>query len=217
MNERYDTETATDSVDNSAAYDIWYEKLEGIDGAEALKNSGSEDVLRSVMEVFLRTVEEKASELDGFLEAEDWENYTIKIHALKSSARLIGALTLSDKALKLEMAGKDGDTDYIRSNHEAAMSEFRKYIDILAPVFADSGSGDVRDDTDKPAADKAYINSFYEKVMEAAESMDCDIIEEALDDIAEYALPSEVQKKVEAIRDKNDMFDYKGIVDIVKE
>ena len=35
----------------------------------------------------------------------DLEGYTVKVHALKSSARIIGAPGLSDMALKLEEGG----------------------------------------------------------------------------------------------------------------
>ena len=38
-----------------------------------------------------------------------WEDYTILVHALKSSARLIGATLFAEIAQALETAGKDGN------------------------------------------------------------------------------------------------------------
>ena len=55
--------------------------------------------------MFAESAKEKAAEIERYFEAEDWENYTIKVHALKSSARLIGAMNLSDRAKDLEACG----------------------------------------------------------------------------------------------------------------
>ena len=50
-------------------------------------------------------IEKNADELEKLLQEGDYENYTIKVHALKSSARLIGAEELSETARKLEAYG----------------------------------------------------------------------------------------------------------------
>ena len=47
----------------------------------------------------------KADEIEGFLREEKWEDFTIKVHALKSGAALIGAADLSEAAAHLEMLG----------------------------------------------------------------------------------------------------------------
>ena len=39
---------------------------------------------------------------------------------MKSSSRLVGALALGDQAEKLEMAGKEGNIEYISANHAKA-------------------------------------------------------------------------------------------------
>lgn len=87
----------------------WYEEIEGIDGAAGIKNSASEELFKSLLEMFYDSIPDKADELNGLYAMEDWDNYTIKIHALKSSARLIGALELGDQVQLLENAGKEGD------------------------------------------------------------------------------------------------------------
>ena len=40
---------------------------------------------------------------------EDWKNYTIMVHALKSTARMIGAMELSEKFYRLEQLGNAED------------------------------------------------------------------------------------------------------------
>ena len=53
------------------------------------------------------------------------------MHALKSTSLTIGAAHLSEAAKALEMAAKDGDADYIRSHHKAALDE---YIELMGRI-----------------------------------------------------------------------------------
>ncbi|MBR5969288.1 MAG: DegV family EDD domain-containing protein [Lachnospiraceae bacterium] len=76
-----------------------------LDTSEALRNCGAQDVLDAALKLFAESAAAKADEIEGFLREEDWENFTIKVHALKSSARLIGATELSAEAEALEALG----------------------------------------------------------------------------------------------------------------
>lgn len=65
------------------------------------------------------------------MQAQDWKNYTIKIHALKSNMNSIGALSLGNLAKELEMAGKREDGDFIQEKHEGVMEEYRQVIERI--------------------------------------------------------------------------------------
>ncbi|MBR0163289.1 MAG: response regulator [Lachnospiraceae bacterium] len=58
-----------------------------------------------ILRRFYDTIEDNAAEIERFYEEEDYENYTIKVHALKSSALLIGEEALSKDAAYLEACG----------------------------------------------------------------------------------------------------------------
>lgn len=62
---------------------------------------------------------------------EDWENYHIQVHALKSTSKSIGATDLSEQARELEMAAKAGDAAYLKEHHAGCMEAYR---DILGKV-----------------------------------------------------------------------------------
>jgi len=70
----------------------------------------------------------KAADLLRYYEAEDWENYRITIHALKSTSLSIGAVELSEAAKALETACKENNFDYVRENAEQVR---QKYLSIL--------------------------------------------------------------------------------------
>lgn len=73
--------------------------------AEGLKNCGSAEGYEAALRLFAETAGGRADEIEGYLSDADWDNYTIKVHALKSSLRLIGAGALSDDAAHLEALG----------------------------------------------------------------------------------------------------------------
>lgn len=193
---------------------LWYEGLEGIDGKMAIGFSGSEDAFRTVLKIFYDSIGNKSEEIEGFYSSEDWDNYTIKVHALKSSAKLIGAMDTAEKAQRLETAGKEGDTRYIRDNHAAFMEEYRRYKDTLSAVFEEEkGEGE---EEEKPMAEEWLLASVYEGLLEAAEMMDLDAMEEILQELEPYSVPEEEREKIRAIRELADSFEYDGIVELLQ-
>ncbi|MCR4792915.1 MAG: DegV family EDD domain-containing protein [Lachnospiraceae bacterium] len=192
----------------------WYDGIDGIDGKAAIANSGSEDAFRQVLKIFYDTISPKSNELDKYYSGEDWKNYTIKIHALKSSAKLIGALELSDAARLLEEAGKEENTGYIRDNHDAFMKSFRSFDGILAPVFKEE-NGSEESGTARPVADSNLMKSVYEGLKEAADNMDCDAIDGILDEMKEYDIPADEKEKYDAILQKAADYDYDAISELL--
>lgn len=73
------------------------------------------------------------------LEDEDWTNYVIEVHALKSTSISIGAETLFEFARSLEFAGKEGNYSYIRGNHAAAVDLYDKVMAEAAKYLSDNG------------------------------------------------------------------------------
>lgn len=84
--------------------------------------SGEEEFYKDMLMVFRSQHTEKNAEIIALYEAADWKNYSIKVHALKSTSLTIGAEQLSECAKGLEQAGKKEDVEYIRTNHPVLLS-----------------------------------------------------------------------------------------------
>ncbi|MBP3195789.1 MAG: Hpt domain-containing protein, partial [Butyrivibrio sp.] len=54
-----------------------------------------------------------------------------KVHALKTTSRMIGAKELSSLAESLEMAGKEGNQSYIDENTSKLLKLYRSYKEKL--------------------------------------------------------------------------------------
>ncbi|MBR5115589.1 MAG: DegV family EDD domain-containing protein [Lachnospiraceae bacterium] len=113
----------------------WYDGIPGINVEQGIQFSGSEESYFEILKMFYEAIGEKSDEIERLYAGEDWENYTIKVHALKSSARIVGAEDLADAALGLEKAGKEGDLSYIREHHAGVMKDYLGYAELWRPVF----------------------------------------------------------------------------------
>ncbi len=187
----------------------WYQQIESIDGDIALKNSGSEASLKTVMKLFYDSIDSKYAELEGFYNSGDWKNYTIKVHALKSSAKLIGAMEFSKKAQLLEDAGKEDRIDYITANHAPFMEEYRGFKALLAEYFPKE------DKEDKPEADEYLMQGVYEELRAAADAMDCDRIGEVLKELEDYKIADKHKETYDAICKMAAEYDYDAILEIL--
>lgn len=138
---------------------------------------GSEEFYIEMLQNFQTSSAAKQAEIVSFHEAGDWENYTIKVHALKTNARTIGAAALSDCAAALEQAGKNTDTAYIEENHQKLMelyetccAQIGKYTGVSA-AEAVQDAAEVSEDawqtamTDLSAALKAFNGFQAESVI----------------------------------------------------
>ena len=83
----------------------------------------------------LRLISSKGQEdynkIEQTYEMKDWKNYSILVHALKSTMRSVGVEKLSDMAKELEFAGKRGNEEYILGHHDAMMSEYIRILGLL--------------------------------------------------------------------------------------
>ncbi|MBE7009133.1 MAG: DegV family EDD domain-containing protein [Ruminococcaceae bacterium] len=166
----------------------------GLDYAAAVRSCGGAESFRKVLELFCRSARAKADEIEGFWRAGDLTNYTVKVHALKSSARLVGALELGEQARELEAAGKAADMAAIEENTPRLLARCRGYAEEF-----DALSGGAGDDA-LPPIGKDALAEAYASLAECAGLMDYDMAEMVLDSLKRYRLPPEDADRVEQLR-----------------
>ena len=115
----------------------WFSGVPGLDLACGMGNCETADDYVDALAVFAASVTDKADEIERLLAEEDFSRYTLKVHSLKSMARLVGALSLSEAAAEMEAAGKTSDFDVIREKTPKLLSAYRAYADHLSPLSGD--------------------------------------------------------------------------------
>ncbi len=187
--------------------------VEGIDAEVGLKNSGTESGYRSILNIFYKSIPGNYEEIKGLYDAQDYENYTIKVHALKSQARTVGAVGLGWLAENMEHAGKAKDTEYIIENHDILLKSYIKFEELLKPILEDES--DKKEAKDLIKADESKIKEWKEKLMAAALDMDVDILDQVTEEIDDYALNDDDKALFDKVKQKYDRFDYDGIVEVL--
>ena len=160
------------------------------DARAGLQFCGSEEDYLAVLRVFEETAVEKTEEIHKFYDAKDWKNYTTKVHGLKSTARLVGALELSDRAKRLEAAGDRLDTKEIEKDTMALLALYRFCGDALSSLQETAQS-----DADLPEIDSASLAEAYETIKELAASFDYDNIQLVLSELAQSRVPKEAEER----------------------
>ena len=87
---------------------------------------GDKEFYRELLEKFAQDAPQKEQAIDAFWKKEDLENYRIMVHALKSTAKMIGADSLSESARKAEEVAKNQDMAYIGAHHEELLTAYRE-------------------------------------------------------------------------------------------
>ena len=119
----------------------------GIDPAVGLRFcQDDEDLYSSILSDYAQSSDEKKESLACFFAAEDWKNYAIYVHALKSTSKTIGAAELSEIAQRLEAAANAGDGDAIRGEHDDMMNRYEKTVAAIRAAEPDAEASASADD-----------------------------------------------------------------------
>lgn len=103
------------------------EKLPEFDINKALSFcAGSQELLCDILKDYAKS--KRADDMEMYFMDEDWENYRIESHTLKSTSLTVGLSTLSGEAKGLEFAARDGDISYIEENHIKVMLHYKRVL-----------------------------------------------------------------------------------------
>lgn len=187
------------------------EKLWGIDLSEAEKNCGSRDILRDVVAEFLTTIDPKADSIEKFASEGDYRNYTVAVHALKSSARLIGAMELSSMAAYLEECGNSVNVKEITQKTPELLELFRSYREKLGAIRGNE------DQEDLPEIEEEDLKGAFSDMKELLEAYDFDTADGIMNMLSGYRIPEEYKEKYEKIKQLMSAVDRDALLEILED
>ncbi len=191
---------------------MWIYDTEGIDVEEGIKNSGGISSFIFSLKLFLDTIDGNSKIISDAYGTEDIRLYTIKVHALKSSARIIGAMALSKLAESLEDAGNKENTDFIELHTQELLTDYAEYKTKLSRL--DSGAVD---DSGKEEIPPEELEDAYGALREVIPQMDYDSVEMILDDLKQYKLPKKDTEKMVQLAKILKTLDWEAMEELVKE
>ncbi len=96
---------------------------------------GKESLYHGVLKEYAQRGRSNFAEAEAAFAAEDWSQYTIFVHGIKSSTLSIGAAELSDLAKQLEFAGKENNIEFIKQNHARLIEMYSGLVADLQNFF----------------------------------------------------------------------------------
>ena len=202
------SESEPEKPHEASELEAFYAKAGGLNYSEAIKNCATEEILSKTLRQFWNSIANNLRDIGTFESEGDIKNYTIKVHALKSSARLIGAEELSHQAAYLEECGNNNDTDSIRDLTPELLALYRQYQEKLSPLYQQN---------DAELITPERLHEAYEAIKEFAEMFDSDSIDGIISMLREYRMPEEEAERFNIIAACADGADWGGLEEALKD
>ncbi len=191
----------------------WIYDTKGIDVDEGIKNSGGISSYIFSLKLFLETIDGNAKVIKDAYDAGDIRLYTIKVHALKSSARIIGALELSKQCADLEDAGNKQDKEFIDLHTDELMADYLEYKVKLSRLTPSDGPAD----EEKEDISKEELDEAYGMLKDLVPQMDYDAIEMMMDELKVYRLPEEDEKIMSELKRLMKLYDWEAMEKLIED
>lgn len=194
-----------------------------IDINSAINQTGSFENWLKTTKTFDSLIEKKSDLIEEYLAKKDYKNYTIEVHALKSSARIIGANELSEKAKELESLGNEiqslpensGSTDLIEENIQEKsvkmLTLYRSYKEVLKDV---RNFGE-KSDNEKTTVSEDELKETIEAIKKAAAENDLFETEESFNKLKNSILPKNLQEIMPKLSEAVENIDFEEILKLL--
>ena len=166
--------------------------IPGIDTEKAIKNSGSEQLLQSLLGDVYNLIDEKSALAETYLREQDIANYTILVHALKTTCRMIGATDLGESFFTLEKLGKEQQIAQIEQLSPSVFASLRSLKPYLEPFAAKS-------DTGSAAFDRQTVSELLHQLLEAIDDFDLGEAEETVGKLRSFTYEPALADRMESL------------------
>jgi len=170
-------------------------QITGLDVQSAMKLLGREELFWSVLKEYYRVIEKKYALIKEYEQNEQWKNYTVEVHGLKSASRQVGANLLAEEAEQMEEAGNREDAALIHKTTPGMLERYIKYKDILKPYFTKKNT-----EQGGRQVDIKKLKEFFARMETALDNLDTDDMEEVICDMEKYSYSKEDKEYFEKLK-----------------
>ena len=177
---------------------------------KAIANCGSSQGLMDALRSYYDSYQDNSRQIKDYYDSESVGNYTTKVHALKSSSRIVGLMELGNLAESLEKAGNEGDLSFIKKSTDKLLVMYREATALLAKIFEKA-----EDDSEKEVITPNKLKEAYTAMKEIAQMFDYDSILMVLDSIEKYKMPDDEKERFEDLKSAIRNADWDQIISIL--
>ena len=154
----------------------------GISAQAGIQNCGSLELWLSFLKDFYNLIDLKTTKLEKCLSEGKVKEYTIEVHALKNSARLIGALDLSVDFGLLEEWGNLEEVNKITEKHPQMLQKMIEYKEVLKTFDEEANKERIEVST-------TQIKEVLWAMKDAVDSFDIDAVDFCMTELEKYDIP----------------------------
>ncbi len=174
----------------------------------------------SVIKTFVRLIDTTSLEIEDALAKSDLKNFTIKVHALKSSAKIVGADELSKLAAELEELGSKCDCQetlsLIQKKTEKLLALYKSCKHLFAKEHLSeketegsaSGVDALSNEPDAAVLTAKDAESFADKIISACDQNNLNDLESLVAKLQNFSLTSSQKKILEQLNDAAELIDF---------
>ena len=205
-------EEAEPEEDPAALLPAELKEIKEISLEDGLQHCGSAEGLMSALQSFYDSLKDNLRIIQDNFDSGDIKNYTIKVHAMKSSARIIGANELSSLAKDLEKAGDNEQMDVIVNDTPRLIQMAESLYASLEPCF----KTEEEDTSGLPELSKDEWDDFIITLGGFVEAYDIDDLKMMIEMMKGYHLAEEYEIILKDIKDAAKGPDWTRLSELVK-
>ena len=184
----------------------WLLGIGMIDAAEGIRRCGDPESYIETLKVYTECAVETADEIERYWKMRDIPDVTVKVHALKSTSRVIGAMRLGDFAERMEKAGNDGDTAALEKDMDELITDYRVLAKALSPLTDNND-----DESGFPMIPEDKLKEAYDTIRELSVAFDYDSVTYVMESLSEYRVPEEEKERFSALKNAVSNVDWDTI------
>lgn len=181
--------------------------VDGVNWEFAKLHVQDQDILLEGLRMFYQNLDKDYRDIGELArrvdEPDGLDTYRIRVHALKSTAAMVGVLSVSELAKLLEHAAKEGRTDKIAADTPTLLEELLKMKERLSPVME-------QEEDQKPMGDPSELPPLLDALRAAMDGMDIQAADSALAQINAHTYEPELQEILDELTVLESNLDFNG-------
>jgi signal transduction histidine kinase/DNA-binding NarL/FixJ family response regulator/HPt (histidine-containing phosphotransfer) domain-containing protein len=174
--------------------------------------SHMEDMYRETLELFYNKIIPDCESMSAKIDNGNIKMFSISVHAMKSVLATIGAMSLSETALRLETASKNNDIEYCVQRFPAFRDKLFNLHKELSVIF--QGAVTVNK---KKSGDTAYLRENINKALAAAFDFDGITGLKIINDLLAYDFGEQNNALLENIASSFRIFNFKTVTELLNK
>ncbi len=126
-----------------ASLPSWLKSIPELDLASGIEHCDTAADYLDALTTFTASINDKANDIERFEKDENWPMFLLRVHSLKSVARLIGATSVADKAADLEYAGMQQEYGLVHALTRPLLDVYTGMLSKLDRLLSESSTDEV--------------------------------------------------------------------------